>query len=181
MGERTNHGNQYGYPVEQLFGLYSVNPRVGAPYGAVENTPGVLTWPELDGNGVTKVNGEVRKRTNEAFSPPLLGTDIIYSAPNAPTGLMLSDTGSEITASWNAPANNGSDVWGYLVKYRISGSGIDGWDEAVTRTTNIALNQVNTNDPYAITALTAGDYDVEVYALAEFYDSTALTGSISIA
>jgi len=181
VGERTNEGNPFSYPADELFGLYSVNPRVGVSYGAVEATPGVLTWPLLDGNGVTLVTGAVYKWTDETFSPSLLGTEVNYIAPNAPTSLILSDTGNEITASWTAPTSNGSDVWGYLFKYRPTGSGIEGWDETITRTTSVSVDQININDPLAITSLPSGDYDVEVYAMAEFYDSVALTGTITIA
>lgn len=171
VGERDY--NQFSKPEEELWGLYSVNPRVGSVRGAVESPPGVLSFPELDGNGVSKVTGVIKKYTNQSFRPPLLGTGITEITPNAPTGLILTQGTGQFDASWSAPSDNGADVWGYLVKWRLTSASADveAWEEKIVRAATSTT----------ITGLAANNYDVEVYAMAAYYDSaTAVTGSVEV-
>jgi large repetitive protein len=106
-------------------------------------------WP-TDGTGTTTtvtglVNGtsytfEITAETAYGTSSAATVTAQPATVPEAPTDLSLIRRDRAVTLSWTAPANGGSFLTGYTIRYRIVGSGT--WDET-TATVGTVLTTVS--------------------------------------
>ncbi|MGI9256185.1 MAG: BspA family leucine-rich repeat surface protein [Salinispira sp.] len=96
---------------------------------------------------------------------------VIAIVPAAPTNLRLSVGDSQLTATWTAPNDGGSDITAYHVQHRISADG----DWSPTDTANIATINDAAATSHPITGLTNGTtYQVRVRAV-----NGAVTGAWS--
>jgi len=88
---------------------------------------------------------------NGPFSPSTNGTPrTVPSAPSAPT---LTSGNGALTVSWTAPADGGSAITGYTIRYKLTSA--SAWTE-----------ETDDASPYTITGLTNGSaYEVQVRAI----------------
>ena len=80
---------------------------------------------------------------------------LVAAAPNAPTNVSISLSGSTIRTSWSTPANNGSPISGYRIRYSQDGSS---W-------TTLIADTKSTSTSYSFTSPVKGKVYVQVAAI----------------
>lgn len=128
--------------------IYWDNASNGATWTSL-GTVGTLTYTKSSGltSGLTyKFRVTASNSIAESVASSVLSV-IAASAPAAPSGLyVISQSQTEISVGWPAPANNGNAITDYIVNYN-QGNLVDVWVNLVSSTaglTSVTLSSIST-------------------------------------